>query len=125
LKVDGVATVPSRRLQRLTALAERRAILCPDRPWAWGRARDKVANFTPVQAPKPSAVDARPRKLSVTRTRMDRKSYEISPEYSQLEPLKPLGLNRMRHSAVKSPIACCMILRSVIPRVFRPTSKQS
>ncbi len=98
LKVDGVATVPSRWLQRLTALAaaaKSDSLLSPDRPWvAWGRARDKVATFTPVQAPSPCPpVEARPRKLSVTRIeKWIANPYEIfARNILKLEPLKPLG----------------------------------
>ncbi len=98
LKVDGVATVPSRWLQRLTALAAAagsESLLAPDQPWvAWGRARDKVAGFEPVQAPKPCPpVEARPRKLSVTRIeKWIANPYEIFARHIlKLEPLKPIG----------------------------------
>jgi double-strand break repair protein AddB len=98
LKVEGVATVPSRWLQRLTALAAAAKcdwLLAPEQPWvAWGRARDKVANFAPVEAPKPCPpLAARPRSLSVTRIeRWIANPYEIfARDILKLEPLKPLG----------------------------------
>jgi double-strand break repair protein AddB len=97
LKVDGVATVASRWLQRLTALAAAgsESVLTSDQPWAaWGRARDKVDRFEPVEAPKPRPpVEARPRKLSVTRIeKWIANPYEIfARNILKLEPLKPIG----------------------------------
>lgn len=98
LKVDGVATVPSRWLQRLTALAaaaKSESLLSPDQPWvAWGRVRDKVAGFKPVEAPRPCPpVEARPRRLSVTRIeKWIANPYEIfARNILKLEPLKPIG----------------------------------
>ena len=98
LKVDGVATVPSRWLQRLNALAAAamsESRLAPDQPWvAWCRARDRVANFTPVKAPKPCPpLEARPRGLSVSRIeRWIANPYEIfARDILGLKPLKPLG----------------------------------
>ncbi len=98
LKVDGVATVPSRWLQRLTALAAAakcESLLAPDQPWvAWGRARDDIENFEPVKAPAPRPPLAiRPRSLSVTKIeRWIANPYEIFARYIlKLEPLKPIG----------------------------------
>jgi ATP-dependent helicase/nuclease subunit B len=98
LKVEGVPTVPSRWLQRLTALVDAaglKATLAPKRPWvAWARKRDEVSDFRPAQPPKPRPpVGARPRKLSVTRIeRWIANPYEIfARDILKLEKLKPLG----------------------------------
>jgi ATP-dependent helicase/nuclease subunit B len=72
-KVDGVPTVPSRWLMRVTALLDGmmlKHLLSADRPWlAWARARDRIdiANRRTIQAPEPRPpLDVRPRKMSVT-----------------------------------------------------------
>ncbi len=98
VKVDGVPTVPSRWLQRLNALVEAaklRAKIAPEQPWAaWARERDRVASFAPAQPPSPRPpVDARPRKLSVTRIeKWIANPYEIfARDILRLEELKPLG----------------------------------
>jgi double-strand break repair protein AddB len=98
LKVDGVPTVPSRWLQRLLALVKASGLeprIEPEQPWVeWARERDKVSSFEPVKAPKPCPpVEARPRKLSVTRIeRWIANPYEIfAKDILRLETLKPLG----------------------------------
>jgi ATP-dependent helicase/nuclease subunit B len=76
-KMDGVPTVPSRWLMRLTALLDgcgvregktARQLLAPDQPWqAWARARDAVVKAPALKPPAPTpAVAWRPRKLPVT-----------------------------------------------------------
>ena len=76
-KMDGVPTVPSRWLMRLTALLDgaetrtgknARGMLASSEPWqAWARARDDVAKSAPIGAPAPlPAFEWRPRKLPVT-----------------------------------------------------------
>ncbi|ODA67778.1 PD-(D/E)XK nuclease superfamily protein [Methyloligella halotolerans] len=98
LKVDGVPTVPSRWVQRLTALT--RAIsagdgLRPTDPWtAWAKMRDHVDGFAPVAQPAPRPpVDARPRRLSVSRIeRWIANPYDVyARDILRLEPLPPLG----------------------------------
>ena len=98
VKVDGVPTVPSRWLQRLTALVEAAGLtarLAPDQPFvAWARTRDAVPLFAPAAPPKPCPpVKARPRHLSATRIeRMLANPYEIfARDILKLMPLKPLG----------------------------------
>jgi ATP-dependent helicase/nuclease subunit B len=98
IKVDGVPTVRSRWLQRLTALVEAAGLspaLEPSEPWiSWARDRDQVRYYEPVSAPKPCPpVEARPRRLSVSRIeRMIANPYEIfARDILKLEPLKPLG----------------------------------
>ncbi len=98
LKVDGVPTVASRWLQRLLALVEGTGLahdLDPAQPWlSWARERDVVAEFAPTAAPCPRPpVEARPRKLSVSRIeRWIANPYEIYARYIlALEPLEPLG----------------------------------
>jgi len=98
LKVDGVPTVQSRWLQRLSALVEAAGLtakLAPDQPFvAWARTRDTVPLFAPVGPPKPCPpVAARPRQLSATRIeRMLANPYEIfARDILKLMPLKPLG----------------------------------
>ncbi len=71
-KIDGVPTVPSRWLMRLQALLsglDLGDVLRPDKPWiGWARARDAVTNRIRIEAPEPRpSVDARPRKMSVTK----------------------------------------------------------
>jgi ATP-dependent helicase/nuclease subunit B len=98
VKVDGVPTVPSRWLQRLNALvaaAKLKGRIAPEQPWAaWARERDSAPAFTPVDPPRPRPpVDARPRRLSVTRVEhMLANPYAIFARYILgLEALKPLG----------------------------------
>jgi double-strand break repair protein AddB len=98
LKVDGVPTVPSRWLQRLLALTKAAGIeskLAPADPWvAWARERDRTATIDPAKPPKPRPpLEARPRKLSVTRIeRWIANPYEIfAKDILNLEPLKELG----------------------------------
>jgi len=99
LKVDGVPTVPSRWLQRLLALAKAAGIedkFAPDAPWApWARARDDAPPLDPVKPPEPRPpLEARPRRLSVTRIeRWIANPYEIFARYIlKLEPLNDLGM---------------------------------
>ena len=98
MKVDGVPTVSSRWLQRLNALVEAaklKGTIAPEQPWAaWARERDSVASFEPAQPPAPRPpVDARPRKLSVTRIeKWIASPYEIfARDILWLEEMKPLG----------------------------------
>lgn len=98
LKVDGVPTVQSRWLQRLSALVEAAGLtakLAPEQPFVgWARTRDTVSHFAPVGPPKPCPpVAARPRHLSATRIeRMLANPYEIfARDILKLMPLKPLG----------------------------------
>jgi ATP-dependent helicase/nuclease subunit B len=72
LKAGGAPTVPSRWLLRLGAVLdalEMKDALKPDEPWLeWARARDAAEAVPPVSAPAPCPrVDARPKRLSVTR----------------------------------------------------------
>ncbi len=97
-KVDGVPTVPSRWLMRMTSLLEGMELaqtLQPATPWlAWARARDAVAKHQPVAAPSPRPpVAMRPRKLSVTTIETwIANPYAIFAEYILgLEALDPLG----------------------------------
>ena len=98
VKVDGVPTVPSRWLQRLNALVEAAKLkgrIAPTQPWAsWARERDGAPAFTPVDPPRPRPpVEARPRRLSVTRVEhLLANPYAIFARYILgLEALKPLG----------------------------------
>jgi len=98
LKVDGVPTVPSRWLQRLLALVKASGLepkIEPEQPWvAWARERDRAPDFAPAEPPRPCPpVEARPRKLSVTRIeKWIANPYEIfAKDILRLEPLKPLG----------------------------------
>jgi ATP-dependent helicase/nuclease subunit B len=98
IRVDGVPTVPSRWLQRLTALVEAAKLkrrIAAEQPFAaWARERDKAPHFAPASAPKPRPpLEARPRKLSVTRIeRMLANPYEIfARDMLKLYPLKPLA----------------------------------
>ncbi|MFD0985536.1 double-strand break repair protein AddB [Methyloligella solikamskensis] len=98
LKVDGVPTVPSRWVQRLTALTEAIAAddaLKPTAPWtAWAKMRDHVESFSPVEQPAPKPpLDARPRRLSVSRIeRWIANPYDVyARDILRLEPLPPLG----------------------------------
>ena len=98
LKVDGVPTVPSRWLQRLLALVKASGLeqkIEPEQPWvAWARERDGTPTFEPAKPPRPCPpVEARPRKLSVTRIeRWIANPYEIfARDILKLEPMKELG----------------------------------
>jgi ATP-dependent helicase/nuclease subunit B len=98
VKVDGVPTVPSRWLQRLTALVEAAKAtprIAPQQPFAqWARARDAAPTFAPADPPRPCPpVEARPRRLSVTRIeKWIANPYEIFARHIlKLEALKPLG----------------------------------
>ena len=98
LKVDGVPTVPSRWLQRLLALVKASGLqskIVPEEPWVqWARERDKAPDFEPAQPPRPCPpVDARPRRLSVTRIeKWIANPYEIfARNILKLEKLKELG----------------------------------
>jgi len=98
VKVDGVPTVPSRWLQRLNALVEAAKAMpriAPKQPFAeWARARDAAPSFVPVDPPRPCPpVEARPRKLSVTRIeKWIANPYEIfAGHVLKLEVLKHLG----------------------------------
>ena len=71
-KIDGVPTVPSRWLMRLTALLagmELEDALTTEEPWlGWARARDSYVVRQRLRAPEPRpALAQRPRKMSVTR----------------------------------------------------------
>ena len=98
LKVDGVPTVPSRWLQRLEALVTASGLetkIKPEQPWVeWARERDRADGFAPAAPPRPCPpVEARPRKLSVTRIeKWIANPYEIfARNILKLEPLKSLG----------------------------------
>lgn len=99
-KVDGVPTVPSRWLMRVTALLKGMdllPVLEAEKPWlAWARARDRIdtAKRLRVQAPEPRPpVDARPRKMSVTEIeRWTSNPYAIFARHIlKLDPLPVLG----------------------------------
>lgn len=102
-KVNGVPTVPSRWLMRITALLnglDLRDALKPETPWlAWARARDAIdpelRNKTKISQPEPRPpVEIRPRKMSVTRVEEWIKNpYAIyARNILELEPLPPLGV---------------------------------
>ena len=72
LKIDGVPTVPSRWLLRLEAVLAGLGVesaLEPDHPWiGWVRDRDRVDTYAATVRPAPCPpLEARPRRLSVTR----------------------------------------------------------
>ncbi|MET0639335.1 MAG: double-strand break repair protein AddB, partial [Hyphomicrobium sp.] len=99
-KVDGVPTVPSRWLMRITALLkgmDLAHVLEAEKPWlAWARARDLIdlSQRTIVHAPEPRPpVDIRPRKLSVTEIeRWTSNPYAIFARHIlKVDPLPPLG----------------------------------
>ncbi len=98
LKVDGVPTVASRWLQRLLALVDAaglRDALDPPLPFAdWAKLRDFVPELDPAKRPAPCPpVEARPRKLSVSRIeRMLANPYDIfARDILKLYKLDPLG----------------------------------
>jgi ATP-dependent helicase/nuclease subunit B len=97
-KIDGVPTVPSRWLMRLTALLGGMGLtsaLEPDQPWlAWARVRDRIGERRFIAAPQPTPpVALRPRQLSVTRVEgWIANPYSIFARHIlSLEPLEPLG----------------------------------
>ncbi len=99
-KVDGVPTVPSRWLMRVTALLkgmELKDVLRPEKPWlAWARARDHIddRNRRTIQAPEPRPpLDMRPRKMSVTEIeRWTSNPYAIFARHIlKVDPLPELG----------------------------------
>ena len=97
VKVEGVPTVPSRWIQRLSALvraAKLQSAIAPDHPFAaWARERDSFGPLAPAAPPKPKPpVDARPRALSVTRIeKWIANPYDIfARDILNLRPLNPL-----------------------------------
>ena len=97
-KIDGVPTVPSRWLMRLTALLDglgAKSALAPDQPWlTWAKAREVAGKGAPVLAPAPApALHLRPRKLAVTAIeRWIANPYAIFAQHVlQLDALPPLG----------------------------------
>lgn len=97
-KIDGVPTVPSRWLMRMTALLDglgAKEALAPDQPWlTWAKAREVAGKGSPVTAPAPApAVHLRPRKLAVTAIeRWIANPYAIFAQHVlQLDALPPLG----------------------------------
>jgi ATP-dependent helicase/nuclease subunit B len=99
-KVDGVPTVPSRWLMRVTALLKGMnllPVLEAKQPWlAWARARDRIEDTRRVriEAPQPRPeFSLRPRKMSVTEIeRWISNPYAIFAKHIlKLEPLPPLG----------------------------------
>lgn len=98
LKMDGVPTVPSRWLMRLTALLEGLGLsddLKKNPKWlSWARSRDDVARDAPIAPPAPRPeVGLRPRKLSVSRieTWIANPYAIFAREILKLEPLARLG----------------------------------
>jgi ATP-dependent helicase/nuclease subunit B len=105
-KIDGVPSVPSRWLMRLTALLDgaaarfakdrtARHLLQPRQTWlAWARARDSAVKAKPIVAPAPAPdVAWRPRQLPVTAVeRWLANPYAIYAQHVlRLEKLDPLG----------------------------------
>jgi double-strand break repair protein AddB len=98
VKVDGVPTVPSRWLQRFSALVEAAGLdkrCAGAKPFvAWARQRDESSTFEPAPRPMPCPpVEARPRRLSVSRIeRMLANPYDIyARDILKLQPLGALG----------------------------------
>ncbi len=98
IKVDGVPTVPSRWLQRFTALVEAAGLddkRASAEPFvAWARHRDESSTFQPAPRPMPCPpVAARPRRLSVSRIeRMLANPYDVyARDILKLQPLGDLG----------------------------------
>ncbi len=99
MKVDGVPTVSSRWLLRMTALLETsrmRDAIRADAPWlAWARARDAIETPVPPRPPEPRPpLAARPRKLSVSaiETWMANPYAIFAGRILRLEPLDEIGL---------------------------------
>ncbi len=99
-KVDGVPTVPSRWLMRVTALLKGMNLLLvleAEKPWlAWARARDWIdlSNRRVIQAPEPRPpVEMRPRRMSVTEIeRWTSNPYAIfARRILKVDPLPILG----------------------------------
>jgi ATP-dependent helicase/nuclease subunit B len=99
-KVDGVPTVPSRWLMRVSALLKGMnllPVLEPEKSWlAWARSRDWIdpAKRVRIEAPAPRPpVDTRPRKMSVTEIeRWTSNPYAIFARHIlKLDPLPVLG----------------------------------
>jgi len=96
-RVDGAPSVPSRWLLKLDSRIEAADLgeRLPARPelLAWAHALDRPENVTPVAPPRPTPpVDARPRRLSVTRIETwVRDPYAIYAErILRLRPLDPV-----------------------------------
>lgn len=101
-KMNGVPSVPSRWLMRMTALLNSFKIaepLAPEQPWlAWARSRNAVDETKRVllAAPEPCPpVEMRPRKMSVTRIEdWLRNPYAVfARSILKLQALSPLGLS--------------------------------
>jgi ATP-dependent helicase/nuclease subunit B len=99
-KVDGVPTVPSRWLMRITALLDGmklRSVLAAEKPWlAWARGRDRIdpSKWQTIQAPEPCPpIEMRPRKMSVTEIeRWTSNPYAIFARHIlKVDPLPELG----------------------------------
>ncbi|CCB63789.1 double-strand break repair protein AddB [Hyphomicrobium sp. MC1] len=99
-KVDGVPTVPSRWLMRVTALLKGMnllPVLEAKKPWlGWARARDHIdpQNRRTIQAPEPRPpFEMRPRRMSVTEVeRWTSNPYAIfARRILAVEPLPELG----------------------------------
>ena len=99
-KINGVPTVPSRWVMRMTALLdgfELSSALTPDEPWlAWARSRDAIDEAKRIKIAQPAPappVDVRPRRMSVTRVEeWITNPYAVYARHVlQLEPLPPLG----------------------------------
>lgn len=99
-KVDGVPTVPSRWLMRVSALLKGMdlgGVLEAEKPWLnWARARDRIdpSNRRLIQAPEPRPpVAMRPRKMSVTEIeRWTSNPYAIFARHIlKVDPLPELG----------------------------------
>lgn len=100
-KINGVPTVPSRWLMRISALLGGMNLseaLKPDQPWlAWARARDAIDETKRIRisAPEPRpALGLRPRRMSVTRVQewMTNPYAVYARAILKLEPLPVLGL---------------------------------
>ena len=97
-KVNGVPTVPSRWVMRISALLnglDLRDALAAGAPWlAWARDAITAAQRIKIEQPAPKPpVDVRPRRMSVTRVEeWITNPYAIyARQVLQLEPLPPLG----------------------------------
>ena len=95
---EGVPTVPSRWLLRLEAVLAGAGVsngLRPIEPWlAWAHSRDRVEVLKPVPRPAPKPpVEARPRRLSVTRIEeWIANPYAIfARDILDLTPVEPIG----------------------------------